>query len=167
MLILPSIGVWHLRYEIKQVKREMKYKILQGVSSSETILFSFTKNELAKQEKCTYHIEDREIEVDGRMYDIVSQEEKNGIIKFRAISDKRETLLKKQIRGLLADLFSHNNPLSKEVKRIVDFFKTLYCQSFDDIRLKYYDYFTPAIKIDFQFLYHYLFMKVLYSPPKI
>lgn len=166
VLILPFIGVWHLRYEIKQVKREMKFRLLNHIEKENIIILKISKQDLLQGKQCQYYREDREIDINHHMYDIISMYEDNGYYMIKCIADEKESVLKKQINYLLRDYFSHHNPFNKQAKKIVDFFQTLYLQpisvfNFISSKVQYFRF-----EIGYKFSYEYLYVKRIQTPPK-
>ncbi len=123
-LVAPNVATFtFLQYQKRQVKREVKWKMIAGIDKNELVLFKFTDTE-AQTELNWEH--SKEFEYKGQMYDVVEKLVQGDTIYYWCWWDHEETKLNKQLNGLLAKVLG-NNPQRQEKKRqLADFFKKLF-----------------------------------------
>lgn len=121
-----------LQYQKKLVKKEVKWKMIEGIDKEELVLLVFTEEQTQTQLRWEHS---KEFEYDGFMYDIVEQSVKNDSIYYLCWLDHDETKLNKQLSGLVENIFGKDDKNKENKHRIVTFFKTLF-QDDTDVRLK-------------------------------
>ncbi len=115
-----------LQLQKKQIKREVKWKMIAGLDKEELFLLKFTEEESQTELRWEHS---KEFEYKGEMYDIVEKSIEGDTIYYWCWWDHEETNLNKQLDGLLANVLG-NNPLRQEKKRqLADFFKKLFYES--------------------------------------
>lgn len=102
----------------------MKSQIIHAMNK-DVIRFQYSEEEIASSQSVDYLVEENELEIDGKMYDIKSVNIQDGYYTFHCISDEKETLLKRELKTMLYGLFSQNHPLKNQAKQILQFFHNL------------------------------------------
>lgn len=118
------ISLWHIRHEMKAIKMQMKSQIIHAMDE-DVITFQYSEEQIASGRSVDYLVEDNELEIDGKMYDIKSVNIEDGYYTFHCISDEKETLLKRELKMMLYGLFSQSHPLKNQAKQILQFFHNL------------------------------------------
>ncbi|MDP4116940.1 MAG: hypothetical protein Q8903_12440 [Bacteroidota bacterium] len=91
-LVINSCGYIVLFQQMQfEAKREIKERIFRGISPEDAIHFSFSQNEFSKLK----FTEEDEFEYDGKMFDIVKSEFKNGKHSIYCLNDEKEEQLVK------------------------------------------------------------------------
>jgi hypothetical protein len=128
ILLFPIVGIYISQHiSLKQIKREVKANILHRWESQsiETITISTLD---FKTKNIQFFPKDYEVEIDGKMYDIVEQIESGTTIILRCISDKKESEFKSMIKEQLIALFSSNSNQNKQTKSFIQFAQNLFFQ---------------------------------------
>ena len=112
-----------LRYQKKQVRREVKWKMIAGIDKEELVFFKFTDAE--KQNDLRWE-HSKEFEYKGEMYDIVETQFRGDTTYYWCWWDYEETQLNKQLDGLLAFAYKKDNRTNKNQKILQAFYKSLY-----------------------------------------
>lgn len=110
----------------QQVKREVKWKMIEGIASEEL-------------EQLTFHQKDIEIVLNwkhskefsylGEMYDVVKMLNHGDSITYLCWWDNKETKLNKQLANVLNE-FIGNKPINQKNKdQVISFYTKLYCPS--------------------------------------
>lgn len=122
-LILPIPGtVIYLKITKRQIRREVKHKIIEGISKEELVLLKFSKSDL-KQLKWKHS---KEFEYDGSMYDIVDSIQSSDSISYWCWWDNKETKLNKQLDHSLALIFGKDKRTQRSQDHLSHFIQTLY-----------------------------------------
>ena len=157
-LTAPFLGTYAwLQIEKRKVKKEIKWRIIDGMDKSELALLKFTKE---KSESKLRWEHSREFEYDGQMYDVVESRSTGDTTYYYCWWDNEETILNLQLSELVAKAMG-KNPLNKEKQeRLSNFLKNLYCQvkpdnnSFQDTAN---GFFALQIQLDYS--------SICFSPP--
>lgn len=113
-----------LRYQKKQVRREVKWKMIAGVDKDELVLFKFTD---AEKENDLQWEHSKEFEYKGEMYDIVDSHIEGDTTFYWCWWDYEETKLNKQLDGLLAFAYKKDTRTNNKNQKILQaFYKSLY-----------------------------------------
>tara|TARA_R110002096_G_scaffold238027_3_gene429333 strand:+ start:26373 stop:26906 length:534 start_codon:yes stop_codon:yes gene_type:complete len=112
-----------LKIQKKQVKREVKWKMIAGIKKEQLVLLKFTEEE--KHSKLNWK-HSKEFEFNGEMYDITSSEVIGDTTYYWCWWDHEETKLNKQLDNLLAYTLGNNPKNQESKKRLHQFFKSLY-----------------------------------------
>ena len=104
-----------LNLQKKQVKREVKWEIIEGIDRSELVLIQLSKSEV--EEKLEWE-HSKEFEFEGEMYDVVEFEETPDSIKYWCWWDHEETALNKNLADVVNNLLG-NHPDRKEKEQKV------------------------------------------------
>lgn len=112
-----------LHFERKQVKREVREKIISGLEKEDLVLLSFLRTESEKQLRWVHP---GEFEYRGQMFDIVRTETREDTVLYWCWKDEKEQSLKKQMEELAAKA-AGTHPLNKEKqKRYIGVFKIFF-----------------------------------------
>ena len=112
-----------LRLQKKQVQREVKQKIIAGISNEELILLKFTEKE--KQTQLNWK-HSKEFEHKGETYDIVKASVVGDTTYYWVWWDHEETKLNKQLSRLVSIALDNDPKNQENQKRLQHFFKSLY-----------------------------------------
>ncbi len=98
------------------MRREVKARIQAGVSAHELAMVKISKNnpprDFARRNA-------REIKYQGKMYDIVKQEERSDSIIYYCLFDERETALYANIEQQIRDELAHNPQRQQQEKELL------------------------------------------------
>lgn len=151
-----------LQYQKKQIKRELKRKLIAGIDKSELVLLKFTKSQKEKELDWEHA---KEFKYKGEFYDVVETKEQGDSVFYWCWWDCEETRLYQKLDELVASAFGSNMQHKHNVNRLNEFFKSLYFSehpflqnaSFLKQSIEYTDYFI---------LYQSLFYSPPFPPPK-
>ncbi len=122
--VAPIVTVFGIiQYQKKQVKREVKWKMIAGMERDELVLLKFTEKEKNTQLRWEHS---KEFEYKGEMYDIVETNIMGDTTYYWVWWDHEETQLNKQLDVLVAIALGNNPNSGKNQKQLHDFFKSLY-----------------------------------------
>lgn len=112
-----------LKKQQKKVKREVKWKLIEGVDRSELVLFKFTEEEKRTQLDWKHS---KEFAYKGEMYDIAEKEVHGDTTYYWCWWDYEETALNKQLSQLFSFALG-NSPVHKQSQeKIIQLYKSLY-----------------------------------------
>jgi len=159
LLSLPIFELLGIRIEIRKLKKQVKKEILAKLSKNETTTIKLSTIDLAKNSKIILHPNDNEIEVNGEMYDIISENKQEDSIEFVCHHDHKETSLKRRLYGQLANLIAQQPIRSEQTTLLFNFLKNLFFE--DSYQLK----FPEFLRIDHytSFIYRCLLSDTYYS----
>jgi hypothetical protein len=121
-MVLPFLGAYTwLKYQQRQVKREVKHRIIDGLDRSELTLVVMTKAQ-AEAELNWEH--EKEFEYLGEMYDVVAVEVRGDTIRYWCWWDKEETALNRRLQTLVAQNIGQQPQQNNNKDRLTTFFKT-------------------------------------------
>ncbi len=125
-LIAPVVVTmsW-LQLEKLQLKKSIKKQLIHSVDREQLTLLKFTQAQ-TKTELNWKH--SKEFEWENNMYDIVEQEIQGDTVLYWCYFDSEETEINHKISLLLQSNWQNNNNKNKNEKRLLHFFKLLYCQ---------------------------------------
>lgn len=133
-LFLPAtITYLGLTYQKKQIKREVKHKIIAQIDKTELTLLKFTEQQ--KQTDLRWE-HSKEFEYQGEMYDIVTTEYHQDTTYYWCWPDHEETKLNKQLAQLTALALAHNTRHQESQAQFFKFFKSLFCSESTHIAFK-------------------------------
>ncbi len=122
--VTPAVTTFvFLKYQKKQVKREVKRKIIAGIDKEELVLLKFTKKEQQAELKWEHS---KEFEYKGEMYDVVETKVIGDTTYYWLWWDHEETKLNKQLSKLVSFTIGNNPKNQENQKRLNKFFKSLY-----------------------------------------
>lgn len=112
-----------LKFQAKQVKRAVKWKMIAGIDKAELFTLQFTE----KQKKTILRWKhSREFEYQGEWYDIVDSSVNGDTTQYYLWWDHDETALNKQLSDLVSIAIGNNPQKQESQKRLVQFFKSLF-----------------------------------------
>lgn len=124
-LLLPFYGTYTwLKVQKKQVKRAVKWKMIEGISQEQLETLVFSREEAEKELRW---IHSREFEYRGEMYDIVETIECSDSIRYICWWDHEETKLNRQLAGLVEKVFQKNPITRNHQQQVVLFYRMLFC----------------------------------------
>ncbi len=107
----------------QQIRHEIKQRIKAGVAEEDLVLLAIPKS-LEEGENARFQrIHSREFRFDGRMYDIVRQEDRGDTTLYACILDEAETALFANLHSLIRDEMKHNperQRQSRDAQRLLD-----------------------------------------------
>jgi len=112
-----------LHFQKKQVRKEVKWKMIAGLDKEEFVLLKFSKAESLSQLKWEHS---NEFEYNNQMYDIVERAVKGDTIYYWCWWDHEETRLNKKLNELVAFALGNNTESKDAQKRLVNFLKSLF-----------------------------------------
>jgi hypothetical protein len=126
VLIAPIVGLYSW-FEIQQdqIRREVKWKIAEGLPDQDLTLIKLTTSEAEKSLRWKHS---KEFEYQGEMYDIVRKEQKGDTLIFHCWWDYKETKLNQELAGLVMNLMGNDEQRNAQEEKLASFLKTLYCQ---------------------------------------
>lgn len=158
-LIAPLAGTFTWLHVKKQlVKKEVKWKMIEGIDKEELVLLKFTRQETQTLLKWKHS---REFEFRNEMYDIVETLIAGDSVFYYCWWDHEETHLSKKLNSLLAHAAGQKEQSKDRLNKIYQFFKSLY---FDDLTSKSDQQFANQLKITFFYIEKY---NSLFFPPPI
>lgn len=156
-LIAPVVATFtFLQYQKKQVKREVKWKMIVGIDKDELVFLKFTNEEIQTELRWEHS---KEFEYNGQMYDIVEKSIQVDTIYYWCWWDHEETKLNKQLDGLLAKVLGNNPQRQEKKSQLADFFKKLFHENQKTHLAK-----VSKHRID-HFFYSEDFASIYHAPP--
>lgn len=114
-----------LKHQKKQVKREVKWKIIEGIDKSELVLIQLSKSE-AKERLDWEH--SKEFEFEGEMYDVVEFEETADSVKYWCWWDYEETTLNKNLAAVVNNLLGNHPDKEEKEQKLISFYQSLFLE---------------------------------------
>jgi len=162
-LVAPiAVTFTWLHSQKKQVRKEVKWKMIAGLDKEELVLLKFTKAE-SQTELCWKH--SKEFEYSDQMYDIVDRDIMGDTIYYWCWWDHEETSLNKKLKELVAFALGNDTKSQDTQKRLANFLKSLFhskTSSWELIVCKTEQETTPYI-----LSYLSIFFPPAVSPPEI
>ena len=122
-LVLPLACIFvHYHVNLYQIRKELKHRMLEGIGMEELVRLAFHQKDNASQK----WEHSREFVFKGQYYDVVNKEECGDSIIYYCWWDNEETILHKQLDGVLANFMQRDPQQHKHQTRILDFFKAFY-----------------------------------------
>lgn len=132
--MFPLLELVGLRIEIKSLKKAIKKDLLTRLDHSQTTTLQFSRQDLEKRNDVIFHTQDNEIEIDGKMYDIVSVVSSLDSLIYTCYPDHKESELKRKMYASLANLFSENPVKSESTKSLFSFLQNLIFEAIEPIQ---------------------------------
>jgi len=126
-LLLPSAGtyVW-LTFHKKNLKKEVKRKLIAGIDKEELVLLQFSKAEVEQKLRWEHS---KEFEYKGHMYDVVKTKTTNDSISYWCWWDYKETKLNKKLNKIFLGVLEEESEPEEKQKRLTNFYRNLYFQN--------------------------------------
>lgn len=134
ILLLPLMELVGLLIEIKSLKKAIKKELLTRLDPSQTATLRFSRQDLERRNDIVFHTQDNEIEIDGKMYDIISLVSSSDSLIYSCYPDHKESELKRNMYASLASLFSQNPIQSESTKSLFLFLKNLIFEEIESIQ---------------------------------
>lgn len=145
-----------LHYHKKQVRKEVKHRIIAGIDKVELVLLKFTEAKTKSELRWEHS---KEFEYKGEMYDVVERKIEGDTIYYWCWRDHEETKLNKQLDGLLAKVLGNNPQREEKKSQLADFFKKLFHENpANQLEV------SPKYKIK-RFYYSEDFASIYHAPP--
>jgi hypothetical protein len=123
-LVAPVVTTYLVfKYQKKQIKREIKRKIISEIDKSELVLLKFTEEEKNTQLKWEHS---NEFEYKGEMYDIVESSTVGDTTYYWLWWDHKESKLNKQLNNILKTILGKNPQNNRNKELLINFLKSLY-----------------------------------------
>ncbi|WKK76088.2 hypothetical protein QYS49_01265 [Marivirga salinae] len=114
-----------LNHQKKQIKREVKWKIIEGIDKSELVLIQLSKSEAAEKLEWKHS---REFEFEGEMYDVVEFAETTDSIKYWCWWDYEETVLNKNLAEVVNNLLGNHPDKQEKEQKLISFYQSLFSE---------------------------------------
>jgi hypothetical protein len=115
----------YLNYQKKQVKKEVKEKIISGLERKHLVFLTFSRDELYNE--LSWH-HSHEFEYNGEMYDVVEANYKEDSVSFWCWQDKEEKSIDEKIDELVTQTLINNPRNQENQKRINNYYKIHFLQ---------------------------------------
>lgn len=127
LLFVPVSAVFTvLKFQQKQVRRDVKWKLIAGVDKHELVFFKFSVQQVSSELDWKHS---KEFRFRGEFYDIVEQENHGDSLSYWCWWDRKETELYQQFEQVLAGYHS-KNPIHKNKQKIAQqLFKNLFLET--------------------------------------
>lgn len=123
-LLAPVASTFiYLQLQKKEIKGQVKEKILAGIDKQELHLLKFTQSQIKEELRWEHS---REFEYRGEMYDVVEKKVLGDTTYFWCWWDYEETTLNKNLRHMLAKVLGRNPNRKEKKEQLQDFFKKLF-----------------------------------------
>lgn len=128
-LTLPiGLTYSYLHIKNKAIRREIKWKIIEGIDRNELEILTFTNEEIDTELKWKH---DHEFEYNGQMYDVVERKSEAGKVTFWCWLDHEETRLSKKLKYLLNDALGSDAQRKNRENKLIQFLKDLFYNLID------------------------------------
>jgi len=115
----------YLNHQRYQIKREVKWKIIEGIDKSELVLIHLSKAE-AKERLDWEH--SKEFEFEGEMYDVVEFEEAPDSVKYWCWWDHEETALNQNLAEVVSNLLGNHPDKKEKEQKLISFYQSLFSE---------------------------------------
>lgn len=150
-----------LKIQKRNIRKEVKWKMISGIDKDELVLLEFTEDE-KKQLKWKHS---KEFEFEGEMYDIVDFKTINNTTYYWCWWDHEETKLNKELDELVSFILGTNRTRKKNQENLQHFLKTLFfTKKIETHYYTYLDFNQPIKQVDEK--YQDLFSNPTVPPPK-
>lgn len=144
------------QFQKKQIKREVKWRIIAGINKDELVLLKFTEKEKKTQLNWKHA---KEFEYNGEMYDIVETEVNDDTTSYWCWWDYEETKLNKHLKELVSFACGNNAKNQENQRRLFKFFKSLYILNpAGEIK------FNVAVNLVQNFIFQQILLKISNAP---
>ena len=121
-LIAPVVtGLTMLHFQRKAVRKQIKHRILEGISNSELTLVK-----ISPENKNIRWKHSKEFEYKGEMYDIVRSEKHGDTTYYYCWWDNKETHLNQRLTETLSMEWGKNETNKSTKNKLLSFYKSLY-----------------------------------------
>jgi hypothetical protein len=128
ILILPIVGSYIIfSIQQKNIQREIKRKIKNGVAPEWIVTLRFSKADAQKLD--WKHA--KEFRYQNEMYDIVSEKTTKDSVFYQVIWDSKESCLFKDLDRLVSDFLGKSPQSKQDTKKWFEYSKSLFFQTLD------------------------------------
>lgn len=106
--------------------------MISGLKEGELVTLSFSTQEAEAKLDWEHS---KEFEYNGQMYDVVESKITADSAVYVCWPDDDETLLNKQLKGIVAVALGHHQKSKESRKNLISFFKSVYCQDIEIQRI--------------------------------
>ena len=145
-----------MQVQRRQVRRDVKHRIVRGIPKSKLEYLGFARENLDKLVRWKHS---KEFEYQQKLFDIVERHETSDSVYFWCWVDTKETKLGHAFKKLLNEAMGQNPVRKDNQKRLSQFFKSLYWQ-----KVPAMVHFTGQQTIRLQ-LHHLFYTSIKLSPP--
>ncbi len=148
---------------MKNIKRDVKSQLLSKYNKENTQIITLS-NELLESENIIFYPQDFEVEINGKMYDIISKSKSQYGISMLCFPDEKENEFKSELYSQLFSLFAHNPLQKNQTKAVFNFLKQLFFEPISN-RFSFLSYQnTNSLKYSYFFDFSN-FIRIQNSPP--
>jgi len=124
VLIAPALTTYFwIQYQKSLVKREVKWKMIEGIDKNELVLLKFTDVESKTLLRWKHS---KEFEYNLQMYDIVETKVVGDSLYYWCWWDYKETELNKQLAELVKNTLNNSPQKKEKQEHLFSFFKSLF-----------------------------------------
>lgn len=120
-----------LQHHKHEVRRKIKWQVVNGIDKTELTLLKFTNAETQTQLRWEHS---KEFEYNDQMYDIVKTEKCGDTTYYWCFWDNKETLLNKQIDSMLALMLGGDAQQKNQQNQLDHFYKSLFFESTSTVK---------------------------------
>jgi hypothetical protein len=117
-----------LQIQKKQVKKEVKRRLIQGIDRSELVMLTFSEDDKKTRLKWKHS---KEFEFEGEMYDVVETKVVGDSTHYWLWWDDDETKLNHQLEDLAFLAFGNHPKKQEHQQRFSQFFKSFYLHDYN------------------------------------
>lgn len=146
---MPVVATYcFLHLQKKQIKKEIKWKIIEGIDKEELVLLKFDRTQTHSQ---LHWKHSKEFEYQGEMYDVVDSGIVGDTIYYWCWWDHEETELNKMLKEIMM-LSPGKHPMNRDSQfRLLQFFNSLFFAEADlvinnlciELKVNYFFAFHP------------------------
>jgi len=125
LLIPVSVVFIGLKNQQRQIRKEVKWKMIAGIDKSELVLLKFTKDETESKLRWKHS---GEFQYLGDFYDIVETAHHDDSVYYWCWLDRAETELNCKLQHLLGDNFKNNSTQKSKHDYLKSFIKSLFVE---------------------------------------
>lgn len=149
MLITLCIPFWGtsalLHYQKKQVKKAVKWRMIEGIPQEKLVCLTLTENE--KNTQLTWK-HAKEFEYKQQMYDIVSTQIINDTTYYWCWWDHEETALNQQLKSLVQNIWKNKKQTNPTEDHFLSYLKSLYFKYHSEHK----ELFTQIAQVKFTYI---------------
>jgi hypothetical protein len=138
-----------LQYQKKQVKREVKHRMMESIDKSALVFLRFNKQNIDLQVRWEHS---KEFEFKGQMYDIVYTEDEGDYISYWCWHDADETSLNQKLADLVQQQLNADSQQDNRQHKRIDLAKLLYFGQSSPI---HFQLFASQLTTSFHYFNHY------------
>ena len=134
-LVVPITATFIiLKKQQKQVRKEVKWKMIAGIDKSELVLLKFKSSETGQLLDWKHS---KEFQYSGEFYDVVETEFQNDSVFYWCWWDSKETELNAKLQSILLDNYQNNPEHQSKSQHFKSFIKTLFVEEHFILQTKF------------------------------